>query len=316
MRARGRRWEQATVVGMRWRQVMEGMVRETAPGLWVVGSVWVAGCVGGPSGVEVCIHWWMAWGGFTAEQKKAGWTRYASGIWQTRYRRVGWRMGGGVWWVIMVGQWQQARGVDTTWTSVVGDGGNAVGRAMAGVWAARAAVAATVVQRYIMRKWHGGWLEREGRELVCQSLRAATWNTQKLLVSRRWSGATNVKLEWLVQRLEDSQCDVVSLQEVDGSLHTLRRLRRWLAARGYEAAVLPGEGAVNGVAIAWRRDTLALQGNARALASRVLAVRLTRLADGMDFGVVAVHGMHGKVDDCCEQIREATGWLGGQKGGF
>ena len=221
-----------------------------------------------------------------------------------------------LWWVVVVLQWQRVRGVDTTWTSVVGDGGNAVGRAMAGVWAARAAVAATAVQRYVRAKWHGGWLEREGREVTGQSLRAATWNTQKLMVSRRWSGATNAKLEWLAQRLEDSNCDVVSLQELDGSLHTLRRLRRWLAVRGYEAAVLPGEGAVNGVAIAWRRDTLAMQGKAGALENRVLAVKLTRLADGMDFGVVTVHGIHGKEEDCCDQFREATGWLGGQEGGL
>ena len=143
-------------------------------------------------------------------------------------------------------------------------------------------------------------MEREGRETVFQSLRAATWNTQKLLVSKRLSAASSTKLEWLAQRLEDSQCDVVTLQEVDGSMHTLRRLRRWFAVRGYAVAVLPGEGAVNGVAIAWREATLALQGNARAFANRVLAVRLTRLADGMEFGVVTLHGIHGEEDHCCE----------------
>ena len=99
-------------------------------------------------------------------------------------------------------------------------------------------------------------------------------------------------------------------------MHTLRRLRRWFAVRGYAVAVLPGEGVTNGVAIAWREATLALQGNARAVASRVLAVRLSRLADGMEFGVVTMHGMHGEEEDCCEQIREATGWLGGQAGGL
>ena len=121
--------------------------------------------------------------------------------------------------------------------------------------------------------------------------------------------AAATKLAWLEQRLEDSACDVVALQELEGSMQALRRLRRWLLRRGYAAAVLPGKGAVNGVAVAWREDTVALQGNAIAVAERALAVRLTRLADGREFGVAALHGLHGQEDACCDQLRTVRRWL-------
>ena len=72
MRQRGERWEQATVVGRRWRLVTERMGREIAPAMWMVGSVWAAGCVGGPAGVEACTYCWMAGGGRVVEQMRAG----------------------------------------------------------------------------------------------------------------------------------------------------------------------------------------------------------------------------------------------------
>ena len=128
--------------------------------------------------------------------------------------------------------------------------------------------------------------------------------------------AAATKLAWLEQRSDDSACDVVCLQELDGSMQALCRLRRWLSSRGYAAAVLPGEGAVNGVAVAWREETVALQGNALAVAERALAVRLTRLADGREFGVAAVHGLHGVEEDCCKQLRTVRRCLNEQEGGI
>ena len=110
--------------------------------------------------------------------------------------------------------------------------------------------------------------------------------------------------------------DVLALQELDGSLQALRKFRRWMAARGYAVAGLPGEGATNGVAIAWRESTISARGGALAIADRALAARLTRLADGAEFGAVALHGKHGNDEGCCAQLGETRRWLGGQAGGL
>ena len=68
--------------------------------------------------------------------------------------------------------------------------------------------------------------------------------------------------------------------------------------------------------VAWREETVVLQGNAIAVAERALAVRLTRLADGREFGVAALHGLHGQEDACCDQLRTVRRWLHEQEGGI
>ena len=119
-----------------------------------------------------------------------------------------------------------AHGVDTTWVTAAGDEVNSVGRAMMSVWLARAAVAAAYVQRFLRRRWHGGWLAPERKESSAQKLCVATWNTQRLHMGRKATNASRAKLEWLEQRLTDAELDVLALQELEGSLQALRKFRR------------------------------------------------------------------------------------------
>ena len=180
------------------------------------------------------------------------------------------------------------------WDTVRGGLTDAVGRAVCGVWTARAAVAATRIQRMIRERWAGGWLGDSLEETKPLVLTVATWNTRKFKMSLRLSLASWEKLEWLGQRLEDSQCDLIVLQELEGSMHVLRRMRRWFARRGFEVAFLPGMGGSNGVAMAWRASSWTANGTVKALAPRVLGVELRRLADGKLVRMVGLHGMHGE----------------------
>ena len=85
-------------------------------------------------------------------------------ICQTRRRGGGWGLTKWILWGVLLAQICGAHGVETTWVTTAGDEVNSVGRAMMSVWLARAAVAAAYVQRFLRRRWHGGWLAQERRE--------------------------------------------------------------------------------------------------------------------------------------------------------
>ena len=255
-----------------------------------------------------CAAWWRRQG---HRERQAAWAIRAQ-TWSTRGRGSGLRFLVGT--MVLFALIQGTDGSPTAWNSVAGGLSSAVGRAMHGVYLARVAVAATVVQRWIRRRWHGGWIVRDRGHAVRGLLRAATWNTQGLRVSLRLSTSAAVKLEWLATRLEESEVDVLTLQELTGSMFVLRTLRRWLARRGYAAAVLPGNGSKNGVCIAWKEATMELCGNANAVAERTLAARLHLTADGSELGVVGMHGCH-EEEKNVEQLRAAMVWLEARNGG-
>ena len=145
-------------------------------------------------------------------------------------------------------------------------------------------------------------------------IRVASWNVRKLRVGVRLSASAQEKMAWLDERLVDTRVDLVALQELDGSMHVLRRLRRWFAPRGFEVAVLPSGS--RGVAVAWRTEVFASRGDAKALADCTLGVPLTRLAYAAAVGVVCMHGPHESEAAVEVQLRSAAVWLEAQEGGL
>jgi len=67
----------------------------------------------------------------------------------------------------------------------------------------------------------------------------------------------------------------------------------------------------NGVAILWRAERLALQGDGFALARRTAGVRLLRLHDQTGLAAIVIHGLHGAPSLRVEQFRAAREYAAG-----
>ena len=128
--------------------------------------------------MEASGHGWMVYERRGAKRR----------TWSTRLSR-----GLLFWTLLLVGMVRETDGAgsaETGWDSVRGGLTDAVGRAVCGVWTARATVAATRIQRMVREQWAGGWLGDSMVEKKPLSLTVATWNTRKLKMSLRLSLAS------------------------------------------------------------------------------------------------------------------------------
>jgi len=80
-----------------------------------------------------------------------------------------------------------------------------------------------------------------------KGLKVAVWNAERFDAKGMCGGSAcsaecRDKRRWIEEYIDGAEPDVVGILEVIASLKQLRVIRKWLRPRGYEVALLAGEG--------------------------------------------------------------------------
>ena len=170
----------------------------------------------------------------------------------------------------------------------------------------------------------------------------AVWNAERLDAKGLGGGSAcsaecRDKRRWIEEYIDGAEPDVVGILEVIANLKQLRTIRKWLRPRGYEAALLAGEGgsrrepgvftSTNAIIVAVRRSTVQLVSYGRR-AERVIGVEVRVKAERRLQRVCFMHGLHGTVKSDGDvpgehpvrsfphQLLQAKAWLAEKGGGL
>ena len=175
-----------------------------------------------------------------------------------------------------------------------------------------------------------------------KGLKVAVWNAERFDAKGMCGGSAcsaecRDKRRWIEEYIDGAEPDVVGILEVIASLKQLRVIRKWLRPRGYEVALLAGEGGsrrepgvftnANAIVVAVRRSTVQLVSYSRR-AERVIGVEVRVKAERRMQRVCFVHGLHGAVKSAGDspgehpvrsfphQLLQAKMWLAEKGGGL